>query len=133
MVTCDSPPAGRNVLIVEDHQDIAETMALLLRSDGHAVRVATDGRRGLTEALTDPPDVVLLDIGLPGLSGWQLARRLRQALPGRAPLLVAVTGYDRPEDRAESERAGIDMHLAKPVDPSFVRWVLRNCRPTAQH
>ena len=121
-----TPSPGLNVLIVEDHGEVAEMMAGLLRLDGHAVRVAADGPAGLAAALDDPPDVLLLDIGLPGLDGWEVARRVHTELGAQTPLIVAVTGYDLPADRLRSGAAGVHLHMGKPADPEAIRHLLRS-------
>jgi CheY-like chemotaxis protein len=122
------PPAPLNVLVVEDQRDTADTLAWLLRQDGHAVRIASDGGQAVRAALGDPPDVILLDIGLPVLDGWEVARCVRAGLPGRPPYIIATTGYGQPEDLRRSVEAGIQMHLCKPVDPDAIREVLRGHR-----
>jgi CheY-like chemotaxis protein len=116
----DPAPAPRplSVLVVEDVADTAEALAFLLRLWGYAVRVARDGAEGLAAALADPPDVVLSDIGLPKLNGYELVRKLRQ-LPV-CPLLVAITGYSQPADRERAARAGFDHYFVKPVDPDVL-------------
>jgi signal transduction histidine kinase len=106
----------RRVLVVDDNQDAAQSLACLLELEGHEVRTAHDGTAALETARAFPPDVVLLDIGLPGLDGYQVARRLRELLGLEQALLVAVTGYGQEEDRRRAEEAGFDHHLAKPVD-----------------
>jgi two-component system, OmpR family, response regulator len=108
---------GLRVLVVEDHADSATSLAMLLRISGHEVRVAQDGLAALEMARSDPPDVVLLDLGLPGLDGWQVAERLRRQSAPKRPLFIALTGYGREEDRRRSEEAGIELHLLKPADP----------------
>ena len=113
-----SPAAAgkpRRILVVDDNADSAESLAVVLRLSGHDVRTAPDGPAALQAARAGPPDVVLLDIGLPGMSGYDVARELRSA-HGARPLLVALTGYGQPEDRVRSQRAGFDLHLVKPVD-----------------
>jgi CheY-like chemotaxis protein len=112
------------ILLVEDHADIAEFIRLQLEMWGHEVAVAADGPAGLAAALQRPPDVALLDVGLPGMDGYELAARIRQEIPGAAVRLVAMTGYGRPEDRARAAAAGFDAHLVKPVDPSDLRGVV---------
>jgi DNA-binding response OmpR family regulator len=104
------------VLVVEDDADTASTYRTLLQLQGMTVRTAPDGPSALATAKDFGPDVVLLDIGLPGGSGWQLALRL-QAAEEKPPFLIAVTGFGREADRRRSERVGIDLHLVKPVDP----------------
>jgi CheY-like chemotaxis protein len=116
--------AGLRILIAEDNADCAVSMALLLRMYGHDVKIAADGPTALEKARTDKPDVVLLDIGLPGMSGYDVARQLSDHRPCKTPLLVAITGYGREEDERHSAEAGIDMHLVKPVDPERLRSIL---------
>jgi signal transduction histidine kinase/ActR/RegA family two-component response regulator len=112
-----------HVLVVEDNPDVAETTADALELFGYAVRVAPDAEVGLRAFLEQPPDVGLLDIGLPGRSGLDLARDVRARL-GETVRLVAVTGYGQPEDRARAEEAGFDAHLVKPVDLDELRAVI---------
>ena len=119
---------GLLVLVVEDDADTAATLAQLLRLEGHRVRTAPDGPTALDEAAADQPDVVLLDIGLPGLDGWEVARRLRLRATPKHPLTVALTGYGREEDRHSSREAGIDLHLVKPADPEYLAQLLRDFR-----
>jgi PAS domain S-box-containing protein len=106
----------RRILVVEDSPDGADTLALLLRVNGHEVRTAVDGPTALEAVGAFQPEVILLDIGLPGMSGYEVAARLRQ-LPGMASaLLIALTGYGQQRDRDRSREAGFDQHLTKPVD-----------------
>ncbi|MBV9125149.1 MAG: response regulator, partial [Planctomycetes bacterium] len=107
----------RQVLVVDDNVDSAESLAILLRAHGHQVRLAHNGPEGLQVALAHSPEVVVLDIGLPGMNGYEIARRLRQQGLSGKPLLVALTGYGQEEDRRRSGEAGFDHHLTKPVDP----------------
>jgi two-component system CheB/CheR fusion protein len=110
------PPAPLRVLVVEDDPDVRRSLAGLLELGGHAVRAAADGAAALDALDAGRADVVLLDIGLPGVDGYELARRIR-GRPGPQPYLIALTGYGRPEDRAAATRAGFDAHLAKPFRP----------------
>jgi signal transduction histidine kinase/DNA-binding response OmpR family regulator len=110
-------PLARRVLLVEDNIDVAETTAAMLQMAGHTVRCASDGLQALAEAQSFEPEVVLLDIGLPQLDGYQVARRLRQMPSTRQARLVALTGYGLPADRQRGRDAGFDHHLLKPVDP----------------
>jgi len=105
---------GLRILIVEDHADTAETTATLLRMKGHEVTVAPNGETALQAAQAEP-DVVLLDLGLPGMDGYEVAQKLRQQMKGKMPLLIAVTGYNLKEDSIRSYEVGIDLHLIKPV------------------
>jgi signal transduction histidine kinase len=115
--TSRSPHALR-VLLVDDNADAVRTLAEVLRADGHEIRYATSGARALELAAELKPDVVLLDIGMPGMDGYELARRLRAMTNGAAMRLVAVTGWGRDADRKRSRDAGFDLHLVKPVDPA---------------
>jgi CheY-like chemotaxis protein len=105
----------RRVLVIEDHRDGRDTLRALLELVGHQVEVATDGVQGLGKALANPPEVAIVDIGLPGLNGYEIAKTLRSVL-GRDILLIAHTGYGQPEDRRQALEAGFDVHLTKPVD-----------------
>jgi CheY-like chemotaxis protein len=111
-----APPAPLRILVVEDDADIRTSLTGLLQLDGHAVRAAGDGAAGLAALAAGPIDVALLDIGLPEVSGFDLARDIR-ARPGPTPYLVALTGYGRAEDRAATAAAGFDAHLTKPFRP----------------
>jgi PAS domain S-box-containing protein len=108
--------AGRRILVVDDNRDSAESLAMLLRLLGNDVRTAHDGRLALEVAAAYRPDVVLLDIGLPGLDGFEVCRRLRGQYRDYQPLIVAMTGYGQEEDRRRSEEAGFSAHMVKPVD-----------------
>jgi signal transduction histidine kinase/CheY-like chemotaxis protein len=106
----------RRILVVEDNADAAETLAEFLVTRGHEVRVAPDGLAALGALAEEVPDVVLLDIGLPGMDGYEVARRLRACACGDRLFLVALTGYGQAEDRARTRDAGFDLHVTKPVD-----------------
>ena len=109
-------PAGRRILIVEDNVDIADTLVTLLAMEGHVTYTACDGLAGLAAAEQYQPDVILLDIGLPKLDGFEVCRRIREQPWGQAIALVALTGWGQAEDRRKSKEAGFDYHLVKPVD-----------------
>jgi CheY-like chemotaxis protein/two-component sensor histidine kinase len=109
-------PAARRILVVDDNLDAAESLALLLRLRGHDVREVHDGPAAVREASTFRPDAVLLDIGLPGMSGYEVAERIRAEAWSHAAVLVAVTGWGQEADKRRSRAAGIDHHLTKPVD-----------------
>jgi signal transduction histidine kinase/CheY-like chemotaxis protein len=119
----DEPPR-RRVLVVDDNRDLAETLGMVLRLWGHDVRVAFDGPGAVAAAREYHPDVVFLDIGLPGLDGYEVAKRLRGPLGMRDARVVAITGYGRDEDRRRSREAGFDLHLTKPVDPDDLQKLL---------
>jgi signal transduction histidine kinase len=114
-------PAPRRILVVDDNVDAADTLVTMLRLEGHEVEAVYRGRDALERTGTFRPQVVLLDIGLPELNGYEVARQLRK-LPGAAELrLIALTGYGQAEDRARAFEAGFDDHLVKPVDNSVLR------------
>lgn len=124
------PDAQRalEVLIVEDHRDARTTMRMLLTlHHGHVVHEAADGASALRIALENPPEVALIDVGLPDMSGYEVARRIRAAL-GPAIVLVAVTGYGSPDDRRLAHDAGFDFHLVKPVDPNALAGIFDSVR-----
>lgn len=112
--------AARRVLVVDDNIDGAQSLAMILEMEGHAVTTAYDGRQALQQATDLQPDVVLLDIGLPGMDGYQVARALRGAAATSTITLVALTGYGQPEDVERAKSAGFDQHLVKPIDIDVV-------------
>jgi two-component system, chemotaxis family, CheB/CheR fusion protein len=122
-------PATRaqRVLLVEDNHDALEMQATLLRMLGHEVLEAATGAEGVEAAVRYAPDVVVMDIGLPDIDGYEAARRIRRQL-GRTVRLIAVSGYGQPQDRALSREAGFDAHLVKPVDPAALNEVLQATR-----
>lgn len=120
----------RRVLIVDDNRDMAESAAAILAASGHEVRTAYDGPAALSRASDFLPDVVLLDIGLPGISGYEVARQLR-ASGGRHAVLVAVTGYGQEADRRQSRDAGFDHHLVKPLEPAALEKIIESTAPPA--
>jgi DNA-binding response OmpR family regulator len=122
----ESPPLS--VLVVEDSEDAAQSTAELLALCGHAVRVAACGGDALRAAAAQTPDVVILDIGLPDMSGWDVAARLRAGAVGKQPVVVAVTGYGAAGDRWRSADAGVDLHLVKPADPAALSALLDRVR-----
>jgi two-component system CheB/CheR fusion protein len=112
------------VLVVEDNPDTAETMCFVLKLWGHSPLIARDGPAGIQAAEEFCPDVMLLDIGLPLLDGYEVARRVRQ-LPGKQPVIICISGYGQDEDRRRSREAGCDHHLLKPADPDVLAQLLR--------
>ncbi len=117
-------PTRKRLLLVEDNPDIGETLRDLLQLLGHRVELVGDGLRAVQAALATHPDAALVDIGLPGIDGYEVARRLRATEEGKGLVLVALTGYGRPEDRDRALAAGFDAHLVKPVDPEELNEVL---------
>jgi PAS domain S-box-containing protein len=111
----------KRVLVVDDNVDAAESIAMILRVSGYDVRCVHDGLSVVPAAKSYRPDVVVLDIGLPGLSGYEVARELREQPEFKRTPLVAVTGYGQEEDRRRSQEAGFDCHLTKPVDPEALQ------------
>lgn len=114
------------VLVVDDNRDIADALAALLDLQGCHVRVAHHGEEGLEAALEFQPDVVFLDIGLPGIDGYEVARQLRSRSEGQQLTLVALTGYGQASDRQKSAEAGFDHHLVKPARLDQIREILTN-------
>jgi CheY-like chemotaxis protein len=108
----------RNILIADDNQDALESLALMLRMEGHEVVCASDGEEALALAGQRKPEIVVLDVGMPKLDGCEVARRIRAEAWGRGAILVALTGWGQDVDRRRSREAGFDMHLVKPVDPA---------------
>jgi len=119
---------SRRVLIVEDNDDTRQMMQEVLKFSGHEVRAARDGATGLALAAEAPPDVALIDIGLPDVDGYEVARRMRAAPGGRAIGLVAITGYGQAEDQRRAYEAGFDAHLTKPVAPERLKQVMAGLR-----
>ena len=119
-----SAAPSRDILIVEDNADARETLRKLLELQGHRVRVAAEGHAALEAVRAAPPDIALVDIGLPGMDGYEIARRVR-AGSGRRITLIALTGYGLPEDRRRTAEAGFDLHLVKPVDYEKLAEALR--------
>lgn len=121
----DIEPASRfRVLVVDDNRDAATTLATLLEAQQHQVQLAFDGVAALEVADRFLPDVVLLDIGLPGIDGYEVARRLRERPALKDVLIVAISGYGQEDDRKRSRQVGVDHHLVKPVDLQLLRGIL---------
>jgi CheY-like chemotaxis protein len=116
----------RRVLIVDDNEDGTESLAMLLDLGGHETHKAYDGEAAIEAAERLRPDAVLLDIGLPGLNGYEVCRRIRQRPWGKDVFLVALTGWGQDEDRQRSEEAGFDQHMVKPADHDVLMNLLRS-------
>jgi signal transduction histidine kinase/CheY-like chemotaxis protein len=123
---------SRRVLVIEDNRDAREGLRMLLETWGHRVEEASDGQRGLELALASRPEVALIDVGLPGLDGYAVARGIQAAPGGQVVLLVAVTGYGQPEDAERSREAGFHAHMVKPIDPDELATILTRGRPQAR-
>jgi CheY-like chemotaxis protein len=121
----------RRILVVEDNPDVAATMRDFLELSGHEVELASSGTDGVQAARAFHPEVVLCDLGLPGMNGFEVAAELRRDPETASAQLIAVTGYGRDEDRRRSKEAGFDLHLTKPVDPAKLRQLLKT--PARQH
>jgi len=117
--------AGKRVLVVDDNRDSAESLALYLQLLGYIVHTAHDGVEALSAGANLHPDAVLLDIGLPGQNGYEVARSMRATGWGRTLLLIAITGWGQEEDKRRAHESGFDMHLTKPVDPAAVADLLQ--------
>ena len=109
-------PESLRVVVVDDHRDVALAVAFALDALGHKARVAHDGPSALAAVLELAPDLVLADIALPHMDGWQLARAIRALPLANQPRLVAMSGYDTEADRERSAAAGYERHIAKPID-----------------
>ncbi|HXS20349.1 MAG TPA: response regulator [Steroidobacteraceae bacterium] len=119
--SADGPALKRRLLVVDDNRDAAESMSMLLEMWGHEVAYAYDGPSALETAEQWQPEAVFLDIGLPGMDGYEVAERLRELPQAKGAVLIAITGYGQEDDRQRSQRAGIDHHLVKPVAPDALR------------
>jgi CheY-like chemotaxis protein len=119
----ESPSPGRSILIVEDNADARDALRVLLELEGHVVEAVEEGQQALEIARAKDPDIALVDIGLPGIDGYEVARLVR-ARDGRRPVLIALTGYGQPEDRRRASEAGFDEVLVKPVDPTVLAALL---------
>ena len=124
----------KRVLVVDDNVDAADTLGMLMRSLGHEVSVVYDGMQALQAAEEFRPDVVLLDIGLPGINGYEVARRLRGRKVGQSAKIIAITGWGADADRARAREAGFDVHLVKPVDQVALQHLVEaNAHPGSIH
>jgi two-component system CheB/CheR fusion protein len=123
--------ARYRVLVVDDNVDSAESIALLFELNGHHVRMAHDGPAALEIAHSFHPQVIVLDIGLPGMDGYEVARRLRSEAQMQSVNLIALTGYGQSEDRQRSIAAGFNHHLVKPVDPEVLQTLIASNGPSS--
>lgn len=109
----------QRILVADDNRDAAESLAMLLTLDGHQVEVASNGAEAIDMFQRSQPGIAILDIGMPGLNGYEVARRIRKAATG-AVLLIAVTGWGQDADRARAAESGFDHHFTKPVEPTVL-------------
>jgi DNA-binding response OmpR family regulator len=114
-------PATKRILVTDDNQDAANSVAMLLRLSGHDVETAYDGISAIQKAEAYRPEIMLLDIGLPGMNGYDVCRSIRQQPWGNGIRIVALTGWGQDQDRRNAREAGFDDHLVKPVDPQVLR------------
>lgn len=116
------------ILVVDDNHDSALSLAMMLSIMGHETRTAHDGESAVAAAQSFLPDVVLLDIGLPILNGYEVAQRIRDSEWGRSMFLIAVTGWGQDEDRQRSSEVGLNVHMVKPVEPEALERLLSKLR-----
>jgi CheY-like chemotaxis protein len=121
--------AARRVLIADDNVDAAESMAILVELMGSEPKVVHNGLDALAEAERFRPDLVILDIGMPGLNGYEACERIRQMPWGRGMVVVALTGWGQGRDRQRAHEAGFDGHLVKPVDPDAIKSLIATLKP----
>jgi CheY-like chemotaxis protein len=120
-----TPSRPLTVLVVDDNPDAAESLALVLRADGHETRVVWNGLDALDAARETRPDVVLLDLGMPFMNGYEVAHRFREDPAMQSTMLVAVTGWGSDDDRRRTQAAGFAGHLVKPIDPDALLALVR--------
>jgi PAS domain S-box-containing protein len=136
---CVAPPSSgaplktvpRRVLVIEDNRDARETFRMMLELAGHQVLEAEEGRKGLELLRTELPDIAVIDVGLPGMDGYQIATAFRKEPTSKQVMLVALTGYGTPEARERSRAAGFDHHLIKPIDPEVLRELMIGSPPSS--
>ncbi len=119
-----NPVVSRRILVVDDNEDSADALTVLLRLQGHLVESANDGLHALEAAERFQPDVILLDIGMPGMNGYEVCREIRQQPWGADILLIAQTGWGQEQDRQRTTAAGFDGHLTKPIDHERLEEIL---------
>lgn len=121
-------PRRFKILVVDDNRDSALSLAMMLSIMGHETRTAHDGESAVSTAESFRPEVVLLDIGLPKLNGYEVAQRIRENGWGRSMFLIAVTGWGQDEDRQRSTEVGLNVHMVKPVEPAALEKLLAELR-----
>ncbi|MGZ8160518.1 MAG: response regulator, partial [Methylobacter sp.] len=123
------PSSKLRILVVDDNLDVASSLAMLMEMMGNNVRMAHDGEKAVTVAKEFRPHVVLLDIGLPKLNGYEAARAIRQEPWGKNIFLIAATGWGQEDDKRKSKEAGFDLHMVKPIDPQALMKLLASLPP----
>lgn len=126
---CESPDTGRRILVVDDNRDAAITTALMLKLFGHTTKLAHDGYAAAEVAATFQPELVLMDIGMPKLNGYDACRLIRQQPWASDAVFVACTGWGQDEDRRKAEAAGFDHHLVKPIELAELQRILATLAP----
>ena len=126
-------PKRRRLLIVDDLKDSADSLAMVLGLEGHEVHTAYNGEEAVAAAVKYEPEVILLDIGMPRVNGYDTCRLIRQKLAGRRVFLIALTGWGQDEDRRRSVEAGFNGHLVKPVAPHVLSGLLDSLPAPAAH
>jgi PAS domain S-box-containing protein len=127
----DARKVGRRILVTDDNRDAADSIAWLLRAEGHQVQIAYDGQTALNLCASFRPEIMLLDLGMPGLDGLETARRIRRLPEGHKIILIAVTGWGQEDDRRRTTEAGFDRHFVKPIDLQLLRPFLSEDHPLA--
>lgn len=125
-MTVKTTPKRRRILIAEDDEDAGLTLRMLLESLDYEVHLVRDGEAAVRDVVRVRPDAVILDIGMPALSGYDAAHLIRQSTPGRKILIIALSGWARPQDVERSSAAGIDFHLVKPLDLARLKEILNS-------
>jgi signal transduction histidine kinase/ActR/RegA family two-component response regulator len=123
---------GRRILVVDDNRDAARSLAMLLKLQGHETRTAADGEDAVQQAVEFCPQVILLDIGLPKLDGYEVCRTIRKHRDGSQPIVIALTGWGQEEDRRKSREAGFDSHVVKPVDCAQLMQMIESLAPLSE-
>jgi CheY-like chemotaxis protein len=121
-------PQRFRILVVDDNHDSALSLAMMLSIMGHETRTAHDGESAVATAESFLPEVILLDIGLPKLNGYEVAQRIRGSVWGQSMFLIAVTGWGQEEDRQRSSKVGLNVHMVKPVEPAALERLLSELR-----
>ena len=127
-----TPSSKRRILVADDNKDAASTLAMILKFLGNEVRTANDGLQAVELAEEFRPDVVLLDIGMPKLNGYEACRRMREQVWCKTTYIVALTGWGQDEDKRRSQEAGFHRHLVKPVDPAALKNLLAGFEPVGE-